>query len=445
MLTRGDFLVMKLNWNFFYKFSLALALAVGFIPNLGAIDKIAPQWFFLNSIGLIFLTVTLFNKQLDFSEIFKKKLFKILALLLIWIGSSYFYAINPIESLVVFSQYFSWLLLYLLFYTSLKSINRPFYFISIIMSLYLVVEIVMVLNPLLTIDLNQGIQYRSNLYLGTAANINITAFSLLYKIPFLLYFIDRIKMNTPLKVSIATLVISASFFIINTLLLTRSAILTTLLFSLLFIATGVYIRVVKKRVTRFSRIFILSLFISYGLNTLISKTYGGELSSVNRLQTIAKTFSVDKTQRDGSISQRLNFYSEAITQIKANPILGVGIGNWKIKSIDADKENIVGYRVPYHVHNDFLELATETGIIGAGLYVLIIIFSLSFVLKLLKRNLLNQFHENEFLLAICAFSFFIAFLIDSMLNFPIARPIEIIVFILMISYISLIQDKDAIN
>lgn len=433
---------MKLNLNFFYKLSLVIALAVGFIPNIGAIDKNAPQWFFLNLIGLLFLVITLLYRQIDFSEIFKKRIFILLAIFNIWIGISYFYAINPIESLVVFSQYFSWLLLYLLFYISLKSMKKPFYFISIIMSLYLVVEIVMILYPILTMDLTQGIQYRSNLYLGAAANINITAFSLLYKIPFLMYFINQLKINTVIKIILPTLVVSASFFIINTLLLTRSAILTTLVFSLLFILTGAYLSFSKKIITGYSRILILSLFISYGLNTIISNKYGGTLSSINRLQTITNNFSEDSTQKDGSITQRLNFYSQAISQIKENPILGVGIGNWKIKSIDADKKNIVGYKVPYHVHNDFLELATETGIIGVGLYALIIIFSLSFIFKLLLENLFTQFDKNEFILVICVIAFFIAFLIDSMLNFPIARPIEIIVFILMISYISLINNKD---
>lgn len=425
-----------------FKSFLTISLAVGFMPNFGAIDKIAPQWLFLNLIGLVFLLIQLLNKSIDFNEILANDIFRLLGIFLFWIAGSYFYAINPIESLVVFSQYFSWILVFILFYFSLKSIVSPFYFISSLLSLYLFIEILLVLYPLISSDLAEGIQYRSNLYLGTASNINITAFSILYKIPFLVYFLYRSKMKAFLKLIIGLLIISSSFFIINTLLLTRSAIITTIFLSIIFILTGIYLRLIKKIAARFSLIFILSLLFSYGLNSFISTVYGTELSSSARIQTIVENFSEDPTKKDGSISQRLNFYTQAIDQIKENPIIGVGIGNWKIKSIDSDKDNIIGYRVPYHVHNDFLELATEIGLIGMTIYVLIIIFSIFPILKLLIKNFTIQFNDNEFVKAICILVFFSAFLIDSMLNFPIARPIEIIIFILTVSYISLSKDQE---
>ena len=433
---------MKLSLKHLFKFFIVLTLAVGFIPNIGAIDKVAPQWLFLNLIGSVFLLTSFYFNKNDLLEIFKNKTFKVLGLFLIWISCSYFYAINPVESLVVSSQYFSWILLFILFYFSLKSIINPFNFISGIISLYLIIEIFLILNPILSSGMEGGIQYRSNLYIGAAANINITAFSILYKIPFLVYFIQCSKLKSSIKLLISLLVVSSSFFIINTLLLTRSAILITILISLLYIFVGIYLKLEKKIITRFSSIFIFSILISYGLNTLVSNFYGSELSSSNRLQTITNIFSSDSTKKDGSISQRLNFYSQAIEQIQENPIFGVGIGNWKIKSIDYDKNNIVGYRVPYHVHNDFLELATEIGIIGMVLYLLIILISVITVLRLLKRNFWGHFNRNEFIKAFSMLLFFIIFFIDSMLNFPIARPIEIILFIMIISYVSLIKEYE---
>ena len=249
-------------------------------------------------------------------------------------------------------------------------------------------------------------------------------------------------MKAFLKLIIGLLIISSSFFIINTLLLTRSAIIFTIFLSIIFILTGIYLRFKKKIVARFSLIFIISILFSYGLNSFVSTIYGTQLSSTTRIQTIIENFSSDPTKKDGSISQRLNFYTQAIDQIKENPFIGVGIGNWKIKSIDTDKDNIIGYRVPYHVHNDFLEIATEIGLIGMTLYILIIIFSVFPILKLIIKNLTTQFNDNEFVKGICLLMFFSTFLFDSMLNFPIARPIEIIIFILTISYISLSKDQE---
>ena len=46
----------------------------------------------------------------------------------------------------------------------------------------------------------------------------------------------------------------------------------------------------------------------------------------------------------------------------------MGLGNWKIQSIQSDNSEILEYEIPYHVHNDFLEIFTELGIIGFVLF-----------------------------------------------------------------------------
>ena len=61
-----------------------------------------------------------------------------------------------------------------------------------------------------------------------------------------------------------------------------------------------------------------------------------------------------------------------------NPIFGSGLGNWKIASIGEGKEHISGYTVPYHAHNDFIHVFTETGIPG-GLVYIGIFATLSFI------------------------------------------------------------------
>ena len=38
-------------------------LVVGFIQNLGAVDKIAPQWLYLSGINILSALYILFNKQ----------------------------------------------------------------------------------------------------------------------------------------------------------------------------------------------------------------------------------------------------------------------------------------------------------------------------------------------------------------------------------------------
>ena len=70
----------------------------------------------------------------------------------------------------------------------------------------------------------------------------------------------------------------------------------------------------------------------------------------------------------------------------SNPIFGVGLGNWKLKSIDYDSRDIVGYVVPYHAHSDFIQLGAELGIIGFLLYLGIFLWGIYYVFILLRYS-----------------------------------------------------------
>ena len=128
---------------------------------------------------------------------------------------------------------------------------------------------------------------------------------------------------------------------------------------------------------------------------------------------------------DGSTQQRLRFYQHSVDQLLNNPIIGVGLGNWKIKSIDYDKEDVVGYTIPYHTHNDFLEISTELGIIGLTLYLLIFIFPF---LDLLKKKGNGEIINVNIIILFAGIIYFV----DANLNFPHARPVMQVPFILIL-------------
>ena len=75
----------------------------------------------------------------------------------------------------------------------------------------------------------------------------------------------------------------------------------------------------------------------------------------NRISTISAD--------DKSVSLRLGYYKQAFNHFIKNPFIGVGLGNWKLKSIDYDNKTMTGYIVQYHAHNDFLQFLAELGII----------------------------------------------------------------------------------
>ena len=72
------------------------------------------------------------------------------------------------------------------------------------------------------------------------------------------------------------------------------------------------------------------------------------------------------------------------------PILGIGVGNWKIKSIQYAGDSVVGYTVPYHAHNDFLQIFAEIGIIGGLAYLMIYLIPIYRILIKLKDRVLDN-------------------------------------------------------
>ena len=181
----------------------------------------------------------------------------------------------------------------------------------------------------------------------------------------------------------------------------------------------------------------MALALSFPINSFISDYLDKSDSNLsNRVSTLVSLVDEEK-KADESINQRLNFYSQALNHIIENPFFGAGIGNWKIKSIDTNKKNIVGYQVPYHVHNDFLELAAELGLIGLGIYLLLLYTGFKKVILntwniVFSKTNLVQSHG----IWITTFLYLTVFLIDSNLNFPFARPIVIIILIIVLAFLA---------
>ena len=95
---------------------LVLYLCLGFIPNLEAVDKIAPQWLGMTLLNLASL-LTFFLYREKFSKAISPVLSAFISLtyisFILWAGFSYFYAINPTEVLVNITRQVNVLLMFL--------------------------------------------------------------------------------------------------------------------------------------------------------------------------------------------------------------------------------------------------------------------------------------------------------------------------------------------
>ena len=114
------------------------------------------------------------------------------------------------------------------------------------------------------------------------------------------------------------------------------------------------------------------------------------MSTSDRARVDSRVASIVSSS-DESINSRLRYWSHATDFISKNPLLGSGIGNWKIYSIKYDAPYIKSYILPYNAHNDILEFTAETGVIG-GLF--FISFFILIFLKILKTIII---HKHDYL------------------------------------------------
>ena len=168
---------------------------------------------------------------------------------------------------------------------------------------------------------------------------------------------------------------------------------------------------------------MVPILIASSINYFSNRPSEGT-SIVDRVSTLTDF------QSDQSASDRLSYYKLSLEYFKENPILGMGLGNWKIESIPyvIDRSNV--YIFPYHAHNDFLEVLSELGIIGIILYGSIFIIIIFYLFKLLNKS-----SQDYFKFGLVFVLFFTIYLIDASFNFPHARPVQQVVLLLVFSII----------
>ena len=405
---------------------LILYLCIGFIPNWGAVDKIAPQWLIMSGINLVSFAYFL-NRKRDLGNRFtislKSKLTLSYIAFIIWAIGSLVYSINPTEVLVNLARQINVFLMYFSMFVLTFGLKNKLRFLPWLISLILLIEVYSVLIEALEMFESTGGINGSKLK-GVTANRNITAFSIAIKIPFIIYLIEKIK-KLWTKGFLFSL-ITASLLCI-TMIESRASYLAIGFMVLANIGLQLVIYSSNKKITQLFNLgnVVLPLAIAIGINQFFLATKGAD--AISR----ASTISISKA--DNSISQRLRYYEDVLTHITSNPILGVGLGNWKLKSIDYDAKDINGYVVPYHAHSDFIQLGAELGILGFLFYLGIFLWAVVYVYRLLRFSDLTLDEKVFIFLLLISLRIYS---VDANLNFPIARPQVLVIWALILALIT---------
>lgn len=406
----------KLDANDLVKYVLLiLYIITGTLSNFGAIDILAPQWIYLGSVNILSCLYFLFLSPESFSngfnKLFKTTFIYIYIFYLLWNAFSYFYAINPSETIInlprigntFFAIFFSFFLTY--------SLPNKFNFIVRLFLVFLVAELAVYFNDFITLSGKEGFKVMDAK--GFAGNKNITAASIAFKLPFILFLLHTSKR---LINRLVILVVLFGGLLAVSLIEARAAILSTIIVFILFLIYQGY-QIIKQVYTVKQGLLnigytIVPYFIALFMNIVIT-------NNINR-GTITDTVGRIAFTEESS-NGRFQYWSDALDYVLENPILASGLGNWKIASISEGKEHINGYTVPYHAHNDFIHVFTETGILGGIAYVSIFICLTTYLFLLLYKK-----YKAKGVLEIKYFFLLLPLIvygIDAGLNFPVARPL----------------------
>jgi O-antigen ligase/tetratricopeptide (TPR) repeat protein len=412
-------------------FFLILYLCIGFIPNWSAVDKIAPQWLGMNILNIVVVSYLFYNHEnfkLSLSNFLSSKLTLLYGIFIIWAAGSFFYAINQTEQIVNITRQLNVFMMYGNMFILLGSLKSKTKFLSCTILFILSIEIYYVLIEAIDMLNNSGVISAGALK-GVTANRNITAFSLAIKLPFAYYLLQNQKKYI-VKAALAALIFSV--FLGLSMIQSRASFLATG-FGIIAFLGGITYVFFKEKKGNYKRLILsitgvlIPLFLSITINQTVLKDKGAD--AVSRAATIGAITT------DDSITARIRYYSDVLEQIKSSPIFGVGLGNWKLKSIDYDKYDVNGYVVPYHAHSDFIQLGAELGIFGflsyIGIFALTIFFAFKEIFNNKKRSLEERFFIFLLIVSLGVYS------VDASLNFPIARPQVLVIWTLIISLIGI--------
>lgn len=376
-------------------------------------DRVSIQFFLLSVINLIvFISLLKSNSLGNIKSIFYRNshIFS-LGIFIFFAGISIFIAINKIESIVALSSFItlftSFILIIILSQNEKINFLKLFIFFSVI---GIILETVRTNFAIYDNVINNGnFLMRSLEYRGFTGNPNISSFSIVIKLPVVIFLIYSIK-DIFKKFLLHAIIISSILSVL--LLFSRAAIIAV---GLIYLSLLIYtiLNRTKTNLINFFSIFIAA-YISFLTYDLANDKNTNDILA-ERFSTVT-TDTKDSSDADKSVNERMTFYKIAIEDVRNNPILGIGIGNWKINSIQRANKFLKGYRIPYRVHNDFLELTAEVGIIGGIGFIYFIFYPFLFSFnKLRNRKSFSSYHLIFLIVGV--------YIVDSMLNFPIHRPV----------------------
>lgn len=400
--------------DFTVLFFIVLILATDFLPYFKTIEIIHPQFLYLSVINVLMGMYFYFSPKdiinNSFVAVKKSRLALFYLVFVVMCGVSVFAAKNVSLVIANLTEILIVFVLFVNLSVLLKDKLNLFYKIVFVICISTFLQSFNELyDAFVHANKTSVIEGLGQLKWKTG-NINILAASMSIKIPFLLLGITQFSGYKKWFVT-ATL-----FLAILTILLTgaRSGLINLFLVFSIYIVYLFKTNPVSKTVFLKLTTLLLPLVFSIVVSNLV---FAKTRNASERYSSVTKRIEQIKTN-DASAKMRLTMWDDALKLWKSSPVLGIGLGNYRIESIPHESKSIDSSIVSLHAHNDFLEILSETGLINGIIYLLLFvsIFFINLTRVIKSKNELNR------IIALVTLLLVIVYGVDSMFNFPMYRP-----------------------
>lgn len=211
-------------------------------------------------------------------------------------------------------------------------------------------------------------------------------FPILFGLGFLFYFEKKIKFSFIIAIFVLAEILTfvsgerAAFFYIN----------LSALFIILFSKNLKLIRLFALFVS-FVIIIFISIFSKTAKERIVDKTFEQIMPSKNNL----KKQETNKNQIYIFSEQHTHHYISAYRMFADNKIIGVGIKNFR-HLCDKEKYNVSKLSCSTHPHNTYIQFLSETGILGFGFMLFVLVYFIKYLLIHTKSIFKKSYFFNDF-------------------------------------------------
>jgi len=208
------------------------------VPNIRSLDQMIPEFIYYGILTTISLGyISFVGIGLDQTKLLVSHPLTIAVLIFFSLSIiGLFFAVNQSESIIALSKYFIIIVSVYVLSILMKNLSLQAFLILIISLLFL--ETSKVIYEFTKIYNFQSPSIRSRNYAGFAANVNVMAFSILFKLPFLVSILNKQKLSS-FKNILLILLLSGSVFSIM-ISFSRGAILASILSMILYICFFIF-------------------------------------------------------------------------------------------------------------------------------------------------------------------------------------------------------------